>query len=91
MNRSLPALAGGHGGDPFLPGQALGLAAVLAAYTSGSARINGLDGVTGSIREGLDADFAIVNADLAHLAAEEICQAAVVQTWIQGRIVYEQQ
>ena len=27
-------LAGGHGGDPFLPGQALGLAAVLAAYTS---------------------------------------------------------
>jgi len=91
VNRSLPALAGGHGGDPFLPGQALGLAAVLAAYTSGSARVNGLDGVTGSIREGLDADFAIVNADLAHLAAEEICQAAVVQTWIQGRIVYEQQ
>jgi len=43
------------------------------------------------VREGLDADFAIVNADLAHLAAEEICQAAVVQTWIQGRIVYEQQ
>ena len=91
VNRSLPALAGGHGGDPFLPGQALGLAAVLAAYTSGSARVNGLDGVTGSIREGLDADFAIVNADLAHLPAEEICQAAVVQTWIQGRIVYEQQ
>jgi len=47
--------------------------------------------VTGSIREGLDADFAIVDADLAHLAAEEICQAGVVQTWIQGRIVYEQQ
>src|SRR6202012_4166190 len=50
--RGLPALAGGPGGDPFLPGQALGLAAVLAAYTSGSARVNGLDGVTGSIREG---------------------------------------
>jgi predicted amidohydrolase YtcJ len=87
VNRSLPALAGGHGGDPFLPGQALGP----AAYTSGRARVNGLDGVTGSIREGLDADFAIVVADLAHLPAKEICQAAVVQTWIQGRIVYEQQ
>ena len=83
-------MAEGHGGDPFLPGQALGLAEVLAAYTSGSARVNGLDGSAGSIREGFDADFAIVNADLAHLPAAEICQAAVVQTWIRGELAYQQ-
>ena len=83
-------MAEGHGGDPFLPGQALGLAEVLAAYTSGSARVNGFDGSAGAIREGLDADFAIVNADLAHLPAEEICQAAVAQTWVRGEVVYQQ-
>ena len=90
VNRSLPAMAGGQGGDSFLPEQALGLASILAAYTSGSARVNGLDAVTGSIREGLDADFAVVNADLAHLPAEEICQSVVVQTWIRGQVAYQQ-
>jgi len=90
VNRSLPVVAGGQGGDSFLPEQALGLASILAAYTSGSARVNGLDAVTGSIREGFDADFAIVNADLAHLPVQEICQAIVTQTWIRGQVVYQQ-
>jgi hypothetical protein len=90
VNRSLPAMAGGQGGDSFLPEQALGLASILGAYTSGSARVNGLDAVAGSIREGFDADFAIVNADLAHLPAQEICQAMVTQTWIGGQVVYQQ-
>src|SRR6202035_1690160 len=49
VNRSLPAAAGRPAGgpdagrEPFLPGQALDLASILAAYTSGSARVNGLD------------------------------------------------
>ena len=90
VNRSLPVVAGGQGGDSFLPEEALGLASILAAYTSGSARVNGLDAVTGSIREGFDADFAIVNADLAHLPVQEICQAIVTQTWIRGQVVYQQ-
>jgi len=90
VNRSLPAMAGGQDSDSFLPEQAMGLASILAAYTSGSARVNGLDAVTGSIREGLDADFAIVNADLACLPAHEIGQAMVTQTWIRGQVVYEQ-
>jgi predicted amidohydrolase YtcJ len=89
VNRSLPALAGGHGGDPFLPEQALTLTSVLAAYTSGSARANGLDSVAGAVRPGHRADFAIVNTDLAHIPAQEICQASVSQTWIGGQAVYE--
>ena len=67
-----PPGPGGHGGDPFLPGQAIGLTSILTAYTSGSARINGLGTVTGSIAEGYNADLAVVNADLAHLPAGEI-------------------
>ena len=84
VNRSLPARAGGTGQDPFLPGQAIDLATALAAYTSGSARTNGLELVTGSIRASLDADFAVIDADLALIRPEEICQASVRQTWIRG-------
>ena len=84
----LPARAGGQGGDPFLPQQAIGLTSILTAYTSGSARVNGLGTVAGSIAEGYNADLAVVNADLAHVAAGEICHAEVIQTWIRGRAVY---
>jgi predicted amidohydrolase YtcJ len=90
VNRSLPAGAGGSGSDPFLPEQALSPEAIFAAYTSGSARVNGLEDVTGSVRPGLDADFAIVNADLAAGLPGEICQASVVQTWIRGELRYKQ-
>ena len=65
------------------------LTTALAAYTSGSARINGLDAVTGSIREGLDADFAVVDADLSEIGDHEICQATVTTTWVRGQIAFQ--
>ena len=89
VNRSLPASAGGTGADQFLPAQALELATILAAYTSGSARVNGVEAAVGSITEGLDADLAMVDADLAHLPLGEICQASVTQTWVRGRLAYQ--
>ncbi len=97
VNRSLPAepaepggpAAGGPVARPFLPEQALSPEAIFAAYTAGSARVNGLEGVTGSIRPGLDADFAVVDADLAHGAAAEIGQASVTATWVRGDVVYQ--
>jgi predicted amidohydrolase YtcJ len=89
VNRSLPGSAGGYGLDPFLPQQRLDLTAALAAYTSGSARINGLDAVTGSIRDGLDADFAVVDADLSEIGDHEICQATVTTTWVRGQIAFQ--
>jgi predicted amidohydrolase YtcJ len=89
VNRSLPATAHGTGGDPFLPAQRIGLVPALAAYTSGSARVNGLEQRVGAIRVGLDADFAIVDADLSVLPAGEICNASVQQTWVRGQLAYE--
>ncbi|HEY2687362.1 MAG TPA: amidohydrolase [Streptosporangiaceae bacterium] len=89
VNRSLPGSAGGYGRDPFLPQQRLDLTTALAAYTSGSARINGLDAVTGSIRDGLDADFAVVDADLSEIGDHEICQATVTTTWVRGQIAFQ--
>jgi len=99
VNRSMPAAsggtassgtaAGGTAADPFLPEQALSAEAIFAAYTSGSAAVNGLDGVTGAIRPGLDADLAIVDADLANGPAAEICRSSVVQTWVRGEVAYQ--
>jgi predicted amidohydrolase YtcJ len=89
VNRSLPVRVGGHGGPPFLAGQRLGLEPALAAYTSGSARVNGLESESGAIRPGLGADFAVVDADLSALPPGEICQASVRQTWIGGQLAYE--
>jgi predicted amidohydrolase YtcJ len=87
VNRSVPA--GSGPADAFLPEQAISREAMLAAYTSGSARINGMEEVTGSIRPGLDADFAIIDADLAHLPGHEIWQASVTSTWVRGEAVYQ--
>jgi len=90
VNRSLPRAAGGSAADPFLPQQRLGLASFLAAYTSGSARTNGVEAMAGSVREGMDADFAIVNADLSHIGDHEISGAAVTATWVRGQLAYQQ-
>ena len=89
VTRTLPAAVGSDRRDPFLPEQRLELASILAAYTSGSARVNGLENMTGAVRDGLDADFAVVDADLSHIADDEIGQAVVAQTWIRGELAYQ--
>jgi hypothetical protein len=73
---------------PLLPHQSLDLATFLAAYTSGSARICGLESSVGCVRVGLDADFAVVDADLRTLSSREIGSASVTQTWVRGDQVY---
>lgn len=88
VNRSLPPAVGGGSGDPFLPEQALGLTTFLSACTSGSAQVNGVENVTGSIRPGMIADLAIVDADLSHLPPGEIGSTNVVATWVRGTQVY---
>jgi predicted amidohydrolase YtcJ len=90
VNRSLPARAGGGAEEPFLPEQAISLESALAAYTSGSAWVNGLEAVSGSIAEGLDADLAVLDADLSRALPADIGRASVVQTWVRGELVYEQ-
>jgi predicted amidohydrolase YtcJ len=90
VNRVVPD-GHGHGSeDPFLPQQRLSLAAFLSAYTSGSARINGRETSAGAVRVGLDADFAVVDADLAHISHDEISHAAVTQTWVRGELASPQ-
>ncbi|HXL88567.1 MAG TPA: amidohydrolase family protein [Streptosporangiaceae bacterium] len=89
VNRSVPFSEGSTAqANPFLPEQAIDLVTTLAAYTSGSARVNGLEETVGAIHPGYDADFAIVDADLATIRSEEICQASVRQTWVRGQVAF---
>jgi predicted amidohydrolase YtcJ len=83
VNRSTPET---H--RPFLPEQAITIEAALAAYTSGTARVNGMEQTTGRIKAGYDADFAIVDADLAAIDSTEICHASVRQTWVRGQVAH---
>ncbi len=89
VNRSLPADLGGTGAEPFLPGQALRREDILAAYTAGSARVNGLEEIAGAIRPGLDADLVVTDADLARVPDGDIGRARVRATWVRGEARYE--
>lgn len=88
VNRTLPAAAGGYGRDPFLPEQSLDLSAALANYTSGSATVNGTGDRAGRVAPGRDADLVVVDADLASVAASDICFTTVRQTWLRGALAY---
>jgi predicted amidohydrolase YtcJ len=83
VNRSL-AGAAGQEAEPFLPEQALGLAAAMAAYTTGSAFVNHLDDVTGWIEPGKLADLVVLDRDPFGAPAAEIAHTSVLATYVEG-------
>ncbi len=73
----------------FLPEERIELIDALAAFTSGSAYVNHLDAVTGTIEVGKDADLAVLDRDLFDRGAGAIGEARVVGTFVEGQAVYE--
>ncbi|MGW5686867.1 amidohydrolase [Nonomuraea sp. NPDC003754] len=86
VNRAVPD---GEPREPFLPQQALTLAQALTAYTAGSAWINHLDDVTGTVEAGKDADLVVLDRDPFAGPPEEIGATRVVRTYVQGRLVHQ--
>jgi len=74
--------------DVFLPDERLDLATAIAAFTMGSAYVNHLDDVTGSIEVGKYADLAVVDRDLFAHPVDEIASAQVDATFVEGVPVY---
>lgn len=74
--------------DVFLPDQRLSLGEALAAYTSGSARINGRHRYTGAIRLGYAADLTIADRNPFERPKEEIGHTTTIETFSDGRSVY---
>jgi predicted amidohydrolase YtcJ len=75
--------------EPFLPDERIDLIDALAAFTSGSAWVNHLDGETGTLEAGKLADLVVLDRDLFDRDAGAIGDARVVGTFIEGVPVYE--
>jgi predicted amidohydrolase YtcJ len=75
---------------PFLADQAVDLTTAFAAYTSGSAWINGRDRLDGAgvLAPGHAADLATLDRDPFMGPAEEIGAARVTSSWVNGRAVF---
>ena len=91
VNRTMPPtyLYGNESDEVFLPDERLDLATSIAAFTMGSAYVNHLDDVTGSLEVGKYADLAVVDRDLFAHPVEEIANAQVDATFVEGVPVYE--
>jgi predicted amidohydrolase YtcJ len=77
-----------RGAGSFLPEQRLDLTAALRAYTIGSAYVNHLDAITGSLEVGKLADLVILDRNLRAPDAGPIGEARVRHTLVEGRVVY---
>ncbi|MEU6880998.1 amidohydrolase [Streptomyces sp. NPDC046712] len=75
--------------DPrvFLPEQRLDLTTAVAAYTAGSAHVNGLD-ETGTLLPGMLADLVVLDRDIFTGPPEEIAEARVLSTYVGGTQVH---
>jgi len=74
--------------EVFLPDERIDLATAIAGFTIGSAYVNHLDDVTGSIEVGKHADLAVVDRNLFAHPVEEISQATVQLTLVEGERVH---
>jgi hypothetical protein len=74
--------------EVFLPDERIDLATAIAGFTMGSAYVNHLDDVTGSIEIGKFADITVIDRDLFSHPAEEIASANAVLTFVEGQMVY---
>jgi len=72
-----------------VPAERIDLPTALAAFTMGSAFVNHLEDETGSIEAGKSADLAVVDRDLFESPVEEIGDARVDLTYVEGQLVFE--
>ena len=80
---------GPQGADPFLPQERIDLPEAIAAATIGSAYVNHLDDVTGSIEVGKLADLVVLDRDPFESPTTEIADARVLLTFVEGEKVFE--
>jgi predicted amidohydrolase YtcJ len=82
-------MAGGRATkETFLPDQRIDLATAIHAFTMGSAHVNHLDDVTGSIEVGKEADLVVVDRNLFDLSLDELADAKVQLTMVAGEPVF---
>jgi hypothetical protein len=79
---------GEHAGEVLLPEERIDLPTAIAAFTMGSAYVNHLDDVTGSIEVGKEADLVAFDRDLFAGPVEDLLEASVELTLVAGERVH---
>jgi predicted amidohydrolase YtcJ len=74
--------------ETFLPDERIDLATAIHAFTMGSAYVNHLDEVSGSIEVGKEADLVVVDRNLFDLSLDELTDARVQLTMVAGAPVF---
>lgn len=77
-----------HDTKPLNPDQAVTVEQAIAAFTIGSAWVNGQDDTTGSIEVGKLADLIVLDRDLLEINPQDISDARVLLTLFGGRVVF---
>lgn len=75
-------------GPAFIPEEAVGLPAMLAAYTRAGAFLNRLEHVTGSLEVGKRADLVVLDRDLMAVPEHEIHAVEVAATLLDGEVIH---
>ena len=91
VNRTAPSAYeyGGGTGEPFLPDERIDLPTAMAGFTINSAYVNHLDDLTGSIEVGKRADLVVLDRDVFEHPVDEIADASVMLTFVDGERVYD--
>jgi predicted amidohydrolase YtcJ len=81
-------IAPGADAEPLYEHNRVALADAITAYTAGSAYVNHLDDTTGRIETGYLADLVVLDRDVFAGPTDEIADAKVVATYVEGERVY---
>jgi predicted amidohydrolase YtcJ len=76
-------------GEVFIPKERVDLATAIGAFTMGSAYVNHLDRVSGSIEVGKYADLTVIDQNLFDIPAIEMPKARVELTFVEGECVFD--
>jgi len=75
-------------GEAWIPDEVATVDQMIRAYTTGGALAADMEGETGSITVGKLADLVVLDRDPYAIAPEEISEARVELTVLEGRVVY---
>jgi predicted amidohydrolase YtcJ len=78
----------GMSGKVYGPDEAISMAQALRAYTQIGAFINFDDDIKGTLEPGKYADMIVLSDDILNIDAEQILEVEVLQTYMNGELVY---
>jgi predicted amidohydrolase YtcJ len=88
MQVAITRIPDGEPAEPFLPEERLDLTQALDAATIGTAYVNHLDHLTGSIEEGKLADLVVLDRNPFEVDPMELADTRVILTMVDGTPVY---